>query len=222
MRYPPKIQILVSSILSLILLYASWQKIIPTSLTETFGFITGAAAVWLAVKENVWTWPVTIISSIFYAFLFYESHLFADMSLQFVYVFFGFLGIYLWLKGGVGKTDLKVRSISKKEALILAIIGIVGTIYMSMYLESIKDSAPFLDALTTTASLIAQYMLVRKHLENWHLWIAVDVIYVYLYISKDLHLTAILYAIFLVMCVFGLKEWKKSKKENLSQAITHK
>jgi len=215
-------QLVGSIILSFILLYTSWQRIIPPSLTETFGFITGAAAVWLAVKQSVWTWPVTIISSIFYAFLFYDSRLFADMSLQFVYVFFGFLGIYLWLKGGDKKTALKVRSITLKEAAVLAVIGIVGTIYMSMYLESINDAAPFLDALTTVGSLIAQYMLVRKHLQNWHLWIAIDIIYVYLYFIKDLHLTAILYIIFLIMCFFGLKEWNKSKKESLLQETTHK
>lgn len=77
-------------------------------------------------------------------------------------------------------------------------------------MQSVNDSTPFLDALTTVLSLVAQYMLTRKLLENWYVWITVDVIYIGLYIYKDLYLTGFLYAIFLCMCIVGLVQWRKA------------
>jgi nicotinamide mononucleotide transporter len=89
---------------------------------------------------------------------------------------------------------------------------------MRNYLVSIGDSAPFLDALTTVMSLAAQYLLTKKFIENWYIWLAVDVIYVGLYFSRGLYLTAVLYAIFFGMCLVGLKEWRANKVEHLALA----
>lgn len=198
---------------SLALLLGSWLSIIPVSITESLGFITGAATVWLVVIENIWNWPIGIANAIFFIFLFFEAKLYADMSLQVVYVTLGFLGWYWWLKGGKNKTELKVSTISLKEIVLLALIGIISTVIMTNYLQSIHDSAPFLDALTTVLSLIAQYMLTRKFLENWYVWITADIIYIGLYAYKSLYLTSILYFIFMVMCIIGLIKWKKTHQK---------
>ena len=119
----------------------------------------------------------------------------------------GLLGWYWWLKGGENKTTLKVTRITLKEALVLAAITAVATYGFTKFLTSVHDAAPFLDALTTVMSLVAQYMLTKKIYENWFVWMTADVIYVGLYIYKGLYLTSVLYVIFFGMCAVGAKQW---------------
>lgn len=187
-------------------------KLIPTSILEVFGFLSGALCVWLLVKQNIWNWPIGIINAVMFIVLFYQAKLYADMALQFVYVILGFLGWYWWLKGGINKSELKVQRTSLRHGLVLAFAGVVAFYFMHTYLIKIGDSAPLLDALTTVMSLIAQYMLTRKLIENWAIWIAADVIYIGLYASRGLYLTSALYAVFLSLCVLGAIEWLKSRK----------
>jgi nicotinamide mononucleotide transporter len=192
------------------LIAASLTHVAPMDITEVLGFVTGAWAVWLTVKENIWNWPIGIANDVFYIVLFLQARLFADTALQVIYVVLGFLGWYWWLRGGEQKTVLRVSRTSLRTAWVLLVILGVSTWAMTLFLAGIHDSAPFLDALTTTLSLIAQYMLTRKLFENWFVWITADVIYIGLYIYKELYLTAGLYAIFLAMCVAGLWQWRRS------------
>lgn len=199
---------------------AAWRRWIGLDLTETLGFVTGGWCVWLTVRENVWNWPIGIANSVFFAVLFWNSRLFADMGLQIVYVILGFLGWYWWLKGGEHKTELKVSLTPVREWAAILPLAAFATWGMTAYLVRIHDAAPFLDALTTVMSLVAQYLLTKKYLENWYVWIAADVIYVGLYAFKDLYLTSALYLIFLCMCVAGLKEWRRSRTAATAQAVT--
>lgn len=178
--------------------------------TEIFGFVTGALCVWLAVKENVWNWPIGIVSSAVYIVVFGQSRLFADAGLQVVYVIFGALGWFWWLRGGTNASRLPVSRVDRPTALTLTLLVPCAVWGMTIYLAHVKDSAPFLDALTTVLSLAAQYLLTRKLLENWYVWLAADVIYVGLYASRHLYLTALLYALYLLMCVAGLRAWRRS------------
>src|SRR3954471_1980722 len=140
---------------SVALLVGSWFHAIPFSITEDLGFITGALTVWLTVVENIWNFPVGIANDIFFFILFLQASLFADMSLQILYIILGFQGWYLWLRGGKNQTVLLVSNISKKELLILALIAGIATYAMTMYLQHIQDAAPFWDALTTVLSIVA-------------------------------------------------------------------
>jgi nicotinamide mononucleotide transporter len=203
-----RIAYFVAALVSLGLLVAAGQQWLPMTLTEVLGFITGAACVWLTVKENVWNWPVGIANSVFFIILFFNARLFADMALQVVYVVLGFLGWYWWLRGGKNKTELPISRASFARLAVLAASVAAGTWGLTLYLRSINDAAPFLDALTTTLSLAAQFLLTRKHIENWLVWITADVIYIGLYAYKSLYLTSILYIIFLTMCVIGLRAWR--------------
>jgi nicotinamide mononucleotide transporter len=187
---------------------------------EAIGFVAGVIAVWLTVKENVWNWPIGIANSVAYIFVFFRQRLFADGSLQVLYVILGLIGWYMWLFGGPNLTRLVVVRTPKWEYPILAVIGAGATYFMTLYLTAEKDAAPFLDALTTVLSLIAQYMLTRKYLENWMVWIAVDVIYVPLYFWKHLSLTGILYAVFTAMAVVGLIDWLKTYRLSASEPTT--
>jgi len=193
-----------------LLVLVSYKNYAPISMTEVFGFITGAICVWLVVKENIWNWPIGIANELFFIILFWRARLFADMGLQFLYVALSFLGWYRWLHGGHGSSSLRIARIEAHAAVVLSAVGTACTIALTVYLRSIHDAAPFWDALTTVLSVIAQYLLTRKILENWHVWIAADVIYIGLYIYKSLALTALLYLIFLIMCVIGVREWRAS------------
>jgi nicotinamide mononucleotide transporter len=189
------------------------------SVVEILGFVTGAVCVWLTVKQNIWNWPIGIANNVFYIVVFFRAALYADMALQVVYIVVSAFGWYWWLHGGARHTRLTVGRVGLRDAAILAILGAAATYGMMRYLESVGGSAPFLDALTTALSLIAQYLLSRKLLENWYVWIVADIIYVGLYVSKDLHLTAVLYAIFLAMCVRGFVEWRRSMAADRAVAV---
>lgn len=202
--------LLLFAVISALLIVGSASGRLPIPMTEVLGFITGAACVLLVVVQSIWNFPVGIANFGFFIVLFWQSRLFGDMALQVVYLILAILGWYQWLHGGTHRSRLTVRTTSLGEAFALAAVGIALTAVLSVYLRSIHDTAPFLDALTTTASLIAQWMLNTKRLENWFVWIAADVIYVYLYTVKGLHLTAVLYAIFIAMCVAGLISWRRS------------
>jgi nicotinamide mononucleotide transporter len=201
------------TIASLALLAGSWWQVIPFTLTEDLGFITGALSVWLTVVENIWNFPIGIANDVFFFVLFWQAGLFADMGLQVIYVLLGFQGWYLWLRGGKNKTALKVSSVSPLELLILLLITIAATTGLTFYLQTVQDSAPFLDALTTVLSLVAQYMLNKKFLENWYFWILADLIYIPLYVYERLYLTGVVYVVFLVMCLFGVRAWLHSKRQ---------
>lgn len=198
---------------SIALLAGSWWRIIPFSLTEDLGFITGALTVWLTVIENIWNFPIGIANDIFFCILFWQASLFADMGLQVLYILLGFQGWYLWLRGGKNQTALKVSSISVRELLILAFITVVATAGITIYLQHIQDSAPFWDALTTVLSIMAQYMLNKKFIENWYVWMLADLIYIPLYAYEHLYLTGVVYVLFLIMCVMGVKAWRESRRK---------
>jgi nicotinamide mononucleotide transporter len=199
---------------SVLLIAASLFRWLPVTLTETLGFVTGAWCVWLTVKQNIWCWPLGIANNIFFIFLFAETGLYGDMGLQFVYIVLGGLGWYWWLYGGAQRSTLRVNRTGGWHLLIVVGLVALATPALMQILTAVNGSAPFLDSLTTTMSLAAQYMLTRKFIESWYVWLAVDVIYIGLYIKKELYLTALLYLIFIGLCVAGLIQWRKSLKAN--------
>ncbi|MEI6510469.1 MAG: nicotinamide riboside transporter PnuC [Candidatus Uhrbacteria bacterium] len=200
----------VLSVASAVLLLGSATGALPIDLVEALGFVTGGLTVWLTVKENVWCWPIGIANNVFFVVLFWNAHLFADMGLQVVYIVLSVLGWYWWVRGGTHHDALRVSRTPAREWLALVPLAIVATALMQRYLASVGDAAPFLDASTTVASLVAQYLLTRKYLENWYVWMAADVVYVGLYALKGLPLTAVLYAVFFCLCISGLRAWKRT------------
>jgi nicotinamide mononucleotide transporter len=202
--------LIIASVVLLMGAYTGW---IPLSPVEVWGFITGATCVLLVVEQNIWNFPVGIANNIFFIMLFLSSRLYGDMGLQVIYVALGIHGWHQWLHGGVNHTMLRVSRLRLQEGVTLAVIGLAATTGLTYYFIRIHDAAPFLDALTTVLSLIAQYLLNRKRLENWYVWITADVFYIGLYMYKHLYLTAVLYALFIGMCLAGLAAWKRSLRE---------
>lgn len=197
-------------LLSTLVITASWQQWLPFPLTEALGFITGAACVYLVVQQNIWNFPLGLANNIFFLVLFGQSRLFADAGLQIVYIVLGVQGWYNWLYGGKDRTALKVEHASFQ--LLLLTLGFIplGTWLLVLILRAMNGAAPLLDAITTTLSLAAQFLLNRKVIENWWFWIVADVIYIYLYITRGLHLTAVLYGVFLCLCIAGFISWQRA------------
>jgi nicotinamide mononucleotide transporter len=192
------------------LVAASAAGALPYGLTETLGFVTGGACVYLVVKENVWNFPVGIANNVFFLALFAGARLYGDAALQIVYVALGLQGWYLWLRGGRGRTALAVTRAPRRMLAGVAVFVVAGTAALTPALRAAGDSAPLLDALTTALSLAAQYLLNRKAVENWLLWITADVLYIYLYLARGLQPTAVLYFVFLCLCVAGLRNWLRT------------
>lgn len=181
----------------------------PVALVEVIGFVTGAWCVWLVGRQNPWNWPIGLIQVIAYLFLFWESGLYGDSLLQGVYLVLGLWGWWNWVRGRPGKAELAIRRTRSDEWLWLGMVGLVGTGVIWWWLTTFTASTvPIADSITTVLSLLATYGQARKLLESWWLWIAADLIYIPLYVSKDLNLTAVLYAVFLVLCVIGLRRWR--------------
>jgi nicotinamide mononucleotide transporter len=199
----------VPIVLSVALAVGAATRVLPFDWLETFGFISGAWGVWLQVRENIWNWPIQLVSSGLYVVVFFNARLFSDAGLNALYVLLYVFGWYSWLRGGTDHSALVISRISLRQVLVLAAITAAATAGWTVFLTSIHDSAPFLDALTTVLSLIALYLTGRKVFESWHLWIFVNLVYIGLYVYKQLDLTAVLYAIFAALSVAGLLNWRR-------------
>jgi nicotinamide mononucleotide transporter len=187
--------------------------------TEVAGFVTGFVCVWLAVRQHVWTWPIGLANNVAFLILFWNARLFADAGLQIVYFALGAYGWWNWLYGGEKRTELRLSRALRGEWLALAVLVPLATWGLWELLVAVNGAAPFWDSLTTILSLAAQYLMCRKRVECWLIWIAADLIYVPLYLDRQLPLTAALYGAFLVMCVFGLREWFIRWKERPEEAV---
>jgi nicotinamide mononucleotide transporter len=209
MRTLPRLDVLFGTGVSVVLLGGSLTGLLAISLTEVLGFLTGGLSVWLVVRGNIWTWPVGIANNVFFALLFWDARLYGDMALQGLYVVLNVAGLLMWLRRDQLGQLPRIGRVRPLEAALLLVLAVPATWALMVYLRHIHGSAPFLDALTTCGSIVATYLLARKLLESWYVWIAVDVVYVPLYLSRELVLTAVLYAGFLVLCVLGLAEWRR-------------
>jgi nicotinamide mononucleotide transporter len=177
-------------------------------LVELLGFATGAASVWLAVRESAWNWPIGIANSAFFLVLFWRSALYGNALLQVLYIGLGFYGWWNWVRGSATADSLTIRRVGSNEAIALLIATLIATAVIWRALPA--GAQPFLDAFTVALSLTATYMLSIKLLENWLVWIVADLIYVPMYAAAGLYLTSLVYALFLAMCIVGLTRWTRS------------
>jgi nicotinamide mononucleotide transporter len=175
---------------------------------EWLAAIAGAVSVYLSARENIWSWPTAIVNVGLYFIVFRRTGLYSDMGLQVVYLVLSIYGWYEWLYGGKNRSALRVSRASAREWLIAIPVAVVFWLLLGRSTAMLPGVAlPYLDAALATLSLVAQWMMTRKMLENWMLWIVADVVYVPMYVYKGLPVTAALYAIFLALAVLGLRSW---------------
>lgn len=178
---------------------------------EAVGVVTGILGVWLTTRQKVWCWPVGMVSVACFIVVFYGAKLYAAMALQGVYVGLTAYGWYSWLHGGEGRGALEVSVVPRPLAAALLALGAAGSWAAGYWLRTQTDHAlPYVDGFTTSFSLVAQWMQARKYLENWLVWVVVDVAYIGMSLSQGLLLTAGLYAVYVGLAAVGYRDWRRS------------
>ncbi|KPW74103.1 nicotinamide riboside transporter PnuC [Pseudomonas amygdali] len=168
---------------------------------ELFAAAIGVIAVWLTVKQNPWCWPIGLVMVVIYIWIFFDVKLYSDMLLQVIYAGLQIYGWLQWTRHGDG---LPVKAVT-----VLPSHSVLKGLAVGAGMAHFTDAAqPWLDAALTGLSLVAQVWMAHKRVQCWPLWIVLDVIFVGLFIYKELYLTAALYALFTLLAVQGWREWR--------------
>ena len=178
---------------------------------ELLAAAVSAVDVWLATKRSMISWPITILASLLYGEQFRESRLYSDMLLQGIFVVFAIYGWFHWYRGL--KAEGSVRVVTPGIAVLLrdSILGVIASLLLGyLMLKNTDASLPWLDAALTGFSLVGTWWGAQKYIANWWLWIVVDLIYIGEYVYKGLNLTAGLYALFVLLAMLGLRDWRRA------------
>lgn len=182
-----------------------------TTPLELISFILSIITVALNIRQLHWAWLFSILSSGLYAVVFLDARLYGDMGLQFVFILTSIWGWHLWLWGDSDRNSLKVSRLTMKGGTSSVVGWLLGFVMLAWFLKTYTDTdVPTADGFLTAGSLLGQVLLSRKKIENWLVWIIVDVLYIWLYLYKGLMLTAALYAVFVIMAIIGWLTWRKS------------
>lgn len=178
---------------------------------ELLAAALGLVAVWLTVRENIWAWPLGAVMVALYIVVFARARLYADAGLQVIYFVLQFYGWYQWLRGGAHHERLAISRARPGTLLAVTLVGAAGTLALGSVLLRYTDQAlPFWDSGIAAFSLVTQWMLARKLLENWVLWFLIDVVAVGVYATRGLYPTVVLYAVYLLLAVAGWRRWQAS------------
>jgi nicotinamide mononucleotide transporter len=176
---------------------------------ELFAATLGVIAVWLTVKQNPWCWPIGLVMVLIYSWIFFEVKLYSDMLLQVIYAALQLYGWWQWTRAGDASHGREVSRLDTQSVTLGLILGAIGSLLLGAAMAHWTDAAqPWLDAALTGFSLVAQVWMAQKRVQCWPRWIAVDVIFVGLFIYKGMYLTAALYGLFLLLAVQGWREWR--------------
>lgn len=199
-----------------LILTAASISAVASDIREVLAFVTGLLCVCLVVKKSIWNFPIGLVNCSLYGSIFLENRLYWDTLLQGIYFVLGVLGWYWWWAGQrdgvVVRAQLPIRHAALPVLLLGIFIVAVSTPFMMHLSIFAGGAAPLWDSLATAISLVAQYLLGRKIIENWLFWISADLIYVPLFYSRELYLTSILYGVFLCLCVAGWLSWREELK----------
>jgi len=186
---------------------------ITTSALELVSFVLAVITVVLNIRQTHWAWLFAIVSSAMYSVVFYGARLYGDMGLQGVFIVVSVWGWYQWLHGGALKAPLSVTRSSAIESAFGVAGWLAGFAMLAWFLSRYTNTdVPYIDGFLTAGSLLGQVLLSRKKVENWIVWIVVDILYVWLYLYKGLTLTAILYGVFVVLAAIGLYAWRRQSR----------
>lgn len=187
---------------------------------ETAGAVIGLIYLWLEYRASVWLWAANVVMPAIYIFIYAESGFYADMGINIYYLVASIYGWLMWRyrKGEQGQ-ELPISHTPRREVIPLVAIGVVAMALILFVLLRFTDSTvPYGDSFTTAASIVALYMLARKYVEQWLVWIVVDVVCCWLYIGKGLYPTAALYGLYALLALFGYRRWlqiiEEQKTEN--------
>ncbi len=181
------------------------------SIIESIAVFFSILYVILAVKESILCWGAAAISVILYIYICYTAQLYPETGLQVFYLLMAFYGYHQWNKND---STLKIQQWTTTKHLLILLLGASLTFLMGFYFTIYTNAAmPLVDSFTTVFSVFATYMVTKKVLGNWLYWIVIDIVSVYLYFSRDLHLTSLLFIMYTVIAIFGYFSWLKRNNE---------
>ncbi len=185
------------------------EGILSTSAIEWIAVCSSIIYVILAARKLIYCWLFAFISSALFVYICFSANLYLESVLQLFYVVMAVVGFLLWNKSDsveIIKWPVKYHVINLSLSTLTALL--LGYLF-SVYTD---QANPYVDASTTVFSLVATFMVTKKVLENWVYWIIIDAVSVYLYFSRDLHLTAVLFVIFTLLAITGYVSWNKTMK----------
>ena len=182
---------------------------------ELVGACTGITYLILEIKQNMWLWPIGLLNAVFYAIIFFSGGLYAITTLQLYYIVMMIYGWWYWARSSKDATQtaepFKPEHVPARLWIYLIVASLLIWVgYYWVLIRFTDSTVPIWDAMTTSMSIVGTWMLAKKYIEQWWVWIAVNIFSVGLYYSQGLHVTAVLYAFYAAMAVVGLIKWRKS------------
>ena len=200
---------------------------VKMSYLEFYATLTGLVAVILSAQENVWSWIVGLVNVVLAFLMFYQIQLYPDMFLQIFFFVTNIIGFWQWKfpkeQDANKYNELKISQLTLKQFSIYSLIGLVCTFLLGNFAKNLselipelfsKPSAfPYMDSFTTVMSIFATFLLIRKKVEAWWIWLAIDIISTYMYFVKDVKLYSLLYVVFCVIALFAAINWTKEYRK---------
>ena len=200
---------------------------VKMSYLEFYATITGLVAVILSARENVWSWVVGLSNVVLAFIMFYQIQLYPDMFLQVFFFITNLIGFWQWKypkqEEANQKNELKISQLSLQQFGLLTLTGLAGTFLLGTFASnlhewvpmvfSVPSAFPYMDSFTTVMSIFATFLLIRKKVESWWVWLGVDIISTYMYFVKEVKLYSLLYAVFCVIALFGAISWTKEYRK---------
>jgi nicotinamide mononucleotide transporter len=177
---------------------------------ELAGWSTTLVGIWLTTRRSLLCWPITLAADLLYLVVFYQARLLSDSLLQAFFVVFTLYGWWNWWRGVRQEGEVRVVPLPARSLALALVTGAAGTVLLGFLAKRLNASLPFLDAALTSYSLVGSWWQARKHIENWWLWIVVNLFYIGEYVYKDLWPTAVLYALLVALAVLGLRDWRRA------------
>ena len=191
----------------------------PVNALEILATLLGIANIILLVRRSIWNYPFGIAMVALYADIFFTAKLYSDALLQLFFFAIQVYGWWAWWRAGGGEHKVEVERLTgAARTAWIAMIALTSFAWGTMMHAYTDASFPWWDATVAMASIAAQILLARRMIENWVLWIAVDAMAIGLYLTKGLTLTAGLYFVFLLLCIFGLREWAAAERAERAEA----
>lgn len=196
---------------------------------EFYATLTGLVAVILSAQENVWSWIVGLSNVVLAFIMFYQIQLYPDMFLQIFFFITNLIGFWQWKypkqQEANQKNELRISQLSLQQFGLLTLIGLTGTALLGTFAKNLHEwvpmvfsqpsAFPYMDSFTTVMSIFATFLLIRKKVEAWWVWLGVDIISTYMYYVKEVKLYSLLYAVFCIIALFGAINWTKEYKKAL-------
>jgi nicotinamide mononucleotide transporter len=190
--------------------FCAWLVAHHSSCLELVAVLFGIAGVYLSILESIWNWPVGMVNVALFSVLFWKQHLYANSGLQVVYFALSVYGWYQWLHGGAQRGELRVARTSPRTTAGVSVAIVLSWAALFFLVRRLPGASfTFTDTATTAVSLVAEWMLARKLFENWILWTAIDGVYVVMLVAGGLYLTAVNYAIYVALAIYGWISWRR-------------